>query len=165
MIAFIVAAVLLAILTAIATKVPTTRVVALLAGVGLLGTLVAGGAGAEIGERDFHHHEGDVPVVEITADNVAFDRNVIGLPADTDAEMIFTNLDLGTFHNVAIYTAEEPGTPLFNGRPSAKGREIYKFKTPAAGTYRYICDFHPAMVGELRVTADSGSTTEAEGEH
>jgi plastocyanin len=164
-IALIVAAILLAILTAIATKVPTTRVVSILAGVGLLGTLVAGGAGAEVGERDFPHHDEGVPVVEITAANVAFDRNVIGLPADTDAEMIFTNLDVGTFHNVALYTTEEPGSPLFNGVPTARGVVTYRFRTPEAGTYRYICDFHPAMAGELRITADSGTATEAEDEH
>lgn len=165
-IALIVAAILLAILTAIAEKVPTTRVVALLAGVGLLGTLVAGGAGAGIGERDFHHVEEQTPVVEITAADVAFDRNVIGLPENTDAEMIFTNLDLGVFHNVAVYTSGEPGTPLFNGRPTVSGTEVYKFRTPAAGTYRYICDFHPTMAGELRVDPDSSdSISEEEGAH
>ncbi|MDP1795338.1 MAG: hypothetical protein Q8K63_14465 [Acidimicrobiales bacterium] len=101
------------------------------------------------------------------AKDIDFDRKVIGLPADTEVEMIFDNLDIGTFHNVAIYTADEPGTPIYSGQPSSKGVLTYKFQTPNIGTYRYICDFHPAMVGELRVTEtvaeadDHGESPEA----
>lgn len=161
--AFIVASVVLVVLTAIASKVPTTRVVSSVAGLGLVVVLIAGGAGAGVGEREFHHIEDGTPVVEITALNTAFDRNVIALPEDTEVEMIFTNLDVGTFHNVGVYTEGEPGEPIFNGKPSAKGTEKYKFRTPAAGTYRYICDFHPAMVGEMRV-AEGGDAPGAQDE-
>lgn len=166
-IAFIVAAVLLVILTVIAERVPSSKVVAALAAVGMLGVLAAGGAGAGVGERDFHHIEDATPVVEIAAEDTTFDRNVIGLPANTDVEMIFTNFDTDVFHNVGIYTAEEPGAPVFNGKPTAKGTEIYKFRTPGPGTYRYICDFHPTMVGELRLDESTGEPAEheAEGEH
>lgn len=151
--AFIVAAVVLAILSVIATRGPSPRIVAALAAAGLLGTLVAGGAGAAAGERDFEHHAHEIPTVVVTAKDIAFDRNVIGLPANSEAEIDLINLDVGTFHNVAIYTDDEPGTPIFNGRPLAKGEVTYKFRTPAPGTYRYVCDFHPTMTGEFRLSA------------
>lgn len=164
--ALIVAAVLLFILSVIAEKRPSTKVVTALAGAGVVVTLVAGGAGAGMGEREYHPHEHETPVVEITAKDIAFDRKVIGLPADTKVEMVFSNLDLGIFHNVAIYTADEPGTPIYNGRPSTKGVEKYEFETPHAGTYRYVCDFHPAMAGELRLSeASESSETAKESEH
>jgi plastocyanin len=146
-IAFIVAAVLLVILFVIASQRPSTKIV---------------------GERDFHRHEHEVPAVEITAKDTAFDRNVIGLPADTDVELIFTNFDVDIFHNVAIYTADEPGEPIYNGKPIAKGKAVYAFKAPDAGTYRYVCDFHPTMVGELRLTpsaVDSSAEHTAEETH
>ncbi|HUR76518.1 MAG TPA: cupredoxin domain-containing protein [Acidimicrobiales bacterium] len=151
LVALVVASVLLLVLAVIAERVPTTKVVASMAGVGLLAVLVAGGAGAGAGEREFHAHEEETPVIDILAKDVAFDRKVIGLPADTTVEMVFTNLDVDTFHNVGIYTNEEPGGPVFSGKPIAKGSAVYRFRTPGAGTYRYVCDFHPTMVGELRL--------------
>jgi plastocyanin len=164
--AFIVAAVLLLILTMIANRRPSTRAVVSAAAVGLAAVLVAGGVGAGEGERTFEKHADSTPIVDITAANTAFDRNVIGLPADTDVELVFANLDVGTFHNVAVYTDADPGTPIFNGKPIAEGTSIYKFKTPAEGTYRYICDFHPtAMKGELRLTPHAATTSEARGSY
>jgi hypothetical protein len=160
--AFIVAAVLLLVLTAIAERVPSSKVVAGVAGLGMLGVLAAGGAGAGVGEREFHHIDDGIPVVEIAAKDTTFDRNVIGLPADSDVQIIFSNFDTDVFHNVGIYTNEEPGAPVFNGKPSAKGTEVYKFRTPGPGTYRYICDFHPTMVGELRLEASTGAPAEEE---
>jgi plastocyanin len=161
--AFIVAAVLLTTLSVIASRRPSSRLLAGVSAVGVVVTLIAGGAGAGAGEREFHHHESETPIVEISAKDTAFDRNVIGLPGDTDVELIFTNFDLGTFHNVAIYTEGEPGEPVYNGKPIAKKSAIYKFKTPDPGTYRYVCDFHPTMVGELRLTVAAASGHEAMG--
>jgi plastocyanin len=120
----------------------------------VLAVLIAGGAGAGVGERDFEKHEDTVPRAEITAKNIAYDRNVLALPAGKDVELTFANLDVGTFHNVAVYT--DDNRPVFAGKPIAKGHVEYHFKTPAAGTYRYVCDFHPAMTGELRI-AQEGS--------
>lgn len=161
-VAFIVAASMLAILALVAAKAPQRKVAAGLAGVGVVVTLAVGGTFAGIGEREFHNHGHELPTVEITAKDIAFDRKIIALPANTKSEIIFTNLDLGTFHNVAIYTTDQPGRPEYNGRPSAKGVQKYEFTTPAEGTYRYVCDFHPAMTGELRVTA---APAEKENEH
>ena len=159
-VAFIVAALMLAILSLLATRSLQSKVRAGLAGAGAVVVLVAGGTFAGIGEREFESHATVVPEATITAQNIAFDRKIIALPAETKAEIIFTNLDVGTFHNVAIYTADQPGTPIYNGRPSAKGTQTYKFETPSPGTYRYVCDFHPAMVGELRVTEAAPSASE-----
>ncbi len=167
-IAFIVAASTLAVLSLIAAKAPAAKLVAGLAGVSAVVTLVIGGVFAGAGEREFENHGDHPPAAEITAQNIAYDRKVIALPADADAVITFTNLDIGTFHNVAVYTEGEPGNPIYNGRPSAKGVEKYTFRTPSAGTYRYVCDFHPAMVGELRVTEAAPSSEHAsnkESEH
>lgn len=163
-IAFIVAAVILAVLWVIAAKGPATKIAGGIAGVGAIVTLVAGGAFAGIGEREFHHAGEEIPTVEITAKDIAFDRKVIGLPADSKVQMIFYNLDVGTYHNVAIYTADEPGTPIYSGQPSADGTLTYKFETPGIGTYRFICDFHPAMVGEFRTTEATEESDEDHGE-
>lgn len=152
--AFVIAAVLLLVLTTIANRVPTTKVVASIAGIGILGVLVAGGAGADKGERPEENLATTIPTVEITAQNISYDRNVIAFPGKTNVELVFTNLDTGTFHNVAIYTQDN--APVFAGKPIAHGSSIYKFETPAPGTYRYVCDFHPAMTGELRI-AQEGS--------
>jgi plastocyanin len=164
--AFIVAAVLFTILFVLAERRPSPKVVASLAAVGMVGVLVAGGAGAGVGEREFHPHTPEIASVEVLAKDIAFDRNVIGLPADEEVEMVFTNLDEGVFHNIGVYTAAEPGEPIFNGKPIAKGKTIYRFRAPDAGTYRYVCDFHPAMVGELRLSAateSESSSHEAKG--
>jgi plastocyanin len=118
----------------------------------MLAVLVAGGAGAGVGEREFEKHASHTPEGVITAKDIAFDRNVLAFPADETVELTFTNLDAGTFHNVAIYT--EDNAPVYAGRPIDHGTETYKFKTPAPGTYRYVCDFHPAMTGELRLTQE-----------
>ena len=152
--AFVVAALLLTALSAIASRRPATRVVAVIAGAGLLGVWVAGGAGASVGERNFEKRGVDqTPKVALVAANISYDRKVIGLPANTNVEVDFTNLDVGTFHNFAVYNGD-PGTPIFNGKPTARSKtQDYTFRTPAPGTYRYVCDFHPAMTGELRVTA------------
>ena len=151
--AFIVAAVVLLVLTTIANRVPTTKVVAAIAGVGILGVLVAGGAGADKGERKEEDLATAIPTVDITAHNIAYDRNIIAFPANKDVELTFTNLDTGTFHNVAIYT--EDNKPVFNGKPIDHGSHLYTFHTPGPGTYRYVCDFHAAMTGELRLTGGS----------
>lgn len=153
--AFIVAAVLLTILSLIATRGAATKVVAGVAGLGIAGVLVAGGAGASIGERSFESKATVIPTATLTAHMIAYDRTVIGLPANRDVDVVFTNLDVGTFHNVAIYTDDVSSSPEFNGKPIAKGKAVYQFHTPAAGTYKFVCDFHPAMTGELRVTGGS----------
>ncbi|MEY2417990.1 MAG: hypothetical protein QOG90_670 [Actinomycetota bacterium] len=154
-VAFIVAATLLFILTTIANRVPATKVVAGLAGVGLLGVLVAGGAGAARGERSFEDERTAIPTVRITAKNIAYDRDVIAFPADRNVHLEFTNLDVGTFHNVAVY--DQNNAPVFAGKPINHGTTEYKIKTVAPGTYRYVCDFHPAMTGEFRLSPSSGS--------
>ncbi|HVT77514.1 MAG TPA: hypothetical protein VHD87_10825, partial [Acidimicrobiales bacterium] len=136
MVAFVVAAVMLLVLTTIANRVPATKIVAGIAGVGLLAVLVAGGAGAEKGERTFENKRTEIPSGVITAHNIAYDRNVLAFPANKQVELTFTNLDDGTFHNVAIYDANNK--PIFNGKPIAHGSQTYKFETPAPGTYRYV---------------------------
>ena len=169
-IALIVAAVLLAVLWMLANRrALATRFGPTLAGAGLVAVLLAGGAGAAAGPREFHHIDTHKVVrAEVVAKDIQFQQDTIELPADRATEIVFTNLDIGVNHNVSVYTAEEPGTPVFAGPPILKGDITYKLRTPAPGVYRYICDFHPAMVGNLNVirsaneTQDLGSDEEDE---
>ncbi len=158
--ALIVAAAMFGLLYVIAQTEPRTRLLGGLATAGAVVVLVAGGTFAGFGERDFESHAHAIAEQDITAKDIAFDRKIMALPANEDSEIVFTNLDVGTFHNVAIYSTDEPGTPYFNGRPSSHGVQKYKVPKLSAGTYRYVCDFHPAMVGELRVADAPASSSE-----
>ena len=162
-IALIVASVVLAVLWMLANRETSSRLGPALAAAGLVATLVAGGAGASAGEREFHpHEEPEIAVVEIEAKEIKFDKDDFELPADQDAEIVFANLDIGINHNVAVYTAGEPGEPVFNGKPILEGDVVYKLRTPAVGTYRYVCDFHPTMVGKLTVVKSTEKPTKDE---
>ena len=121
--------------------------------VGVLGMTAAGAIGARAGERGFHPHEPEVPTAHLDARNTQFSLNKIQFPADADIEIKFRNFDAGTYHNVAFYTSTEPGAkPLYNGKPVPDGNIDYKAHTPGPGTYKFVCDFHPTMVGDLVVS-------------
>jgi plastocyanin len=68
-------------------------------------------------------------------------------------EIEFLNEDAGTYHNVAVYSGSAEGEPIFNGAGfPGHGERKYEFTAPAAGTYLFICDFHPTqMKGNLVV--------------
>lgn len=132
----------------------TSRGLTGLAAVAFTGVLVAGVGFASAGERP-REHKGAAPIpkVDVLAQNVTFKQpsdGAINLPGDKQVEIDFTNKDAGTFHNWAVYTKQAAdGRPIFNGRPIDHGSVVYKFTTPAAGTYVYVCDFHPSMKGEF----------------
>lgn len=58
------------------------------------------------------------------------------------------NRDDGTSHNVHV--SDAPGSPAseLERGPSTQALEV----TLGAGTYEFICDLHPNMVGTLTVT-------------
>lgn len=90
--------------------------------------------------------------VEISADNTAFDRTEIEVPADTAFCINFENRE-NVPHNVSIYDGEEE---LFTGSIlNEAGTITYQVPALAAGEYRFICDVHPlTMVGDVIVTSD-----------
>lgn len=154
-IAILVAIVLLAAFAAIAAR-PSLRsgAVTTLAVVTGLAVVGAGVAGAVQGERHFEvHHPDHTPEVHVTAKDVAFVENELVVPAEERVRIDFTNSDPGEYHNVAIYESSEPDAkPIFNGVGfTGIDERTYELKTPQAGTYVFVCDFHVNMKGQFVV--------------
>ena len=89
--------------------------------------------------------------VEISADNLEFDANVIQATAGEGFTVTFSNLESEP-HNWSIYT-EEGGDPIAQGTVIGEG-ETDEIVVPAldAGEYFFVCDVHPAeMTGTVVV--------------
>ncbi|MBA3654787.1 MAG: cupredoxin domain-containing protein [Actinobacteria bacterium] len=165
--ALIVAATLLAVLWFISSR-PRLRSSALvgIGAVAVLAMTAAGAIGARAGEREFHPEPPDHPVASLVAHNTQFSINRLEFPADTAVEVKFRNLDTGVYHNLAFYTSNEADKkPLYAGKPIPQGGIDYKARTPAAGTYAFVCDFHPTMTGTLVITEGEASHQHHAGEH
>jgi plastocyanin len=95
--------------------------------------------------------------VEITAQNLAFDKTSLSLPAGGEDDIHFVNNDAGTPHNIVIFSADPATDPsakaLFTGDPvTGPGSTDYKFKAPPPGDYFFHCEFHPdTMKGTVTV--------------
>lgn len=111
----------------------------------------AGIAAAVVGEREIHaHHAGPEPV-EISADNIQFDRTELHFEADHEVVLEFRNRE-PVPHNVAIYAdAEFTGLAIYQGGVILQGRITYRFPAPPPGTYYFRCDIHPLMQGTVTV--------------
>jgi plastocyanin len=125
-----------------------------LAATAFAAVLVAGVGFASAGERPREHKGAPpLPTQDVVAQNLAFkvpSDGVINLPSAKQVVIVFTNKDVGQFHNWALYTSQDAkGHALFDGKPIDHGRAKYTLTTPGPGTYVYVCDFHPAMKGEL----------------
>ncbi len=151
-IALVVAVLIMAAASFVALK-PAIRPGTLLAVLLVSGVLLtAGGVVAGLaGQREIEvHHAGHEPEV-IHADNIAFDRTELHLPANEDVVLEFRN-DEPVPHNVSIYdNPEHTGLALFQGAVIVGGSVEYRFKSPAPGTYYFRCDIHPAMQGKVTV--------------
>ncbi len=89
-------------------------------------------------------------VLDISAQNIAFDTDTLEAPADTPFQIRFTNNDAGVPHNVEIRDAMSMSLwmgEIFNGVET----RVYDVPALPAGTYVFICTVHPNMVGELIV--------------
>lgn len=87
----------------------------------------------------------------ITAQNVAFDRRQLEVPAGRPFQLLFENRE-GAPHNVTIYD-EGVDPPLFVGETfGGPGSRTYDVPALAPGSHRFRCDVHPDMSGT--VTAD-----------
>ncbi len=85
--------------------------------------------------------------VTITAKDLAWDSPCILAKVGTEVIVKVVNDDTGVNHDFHLKDAPgNPSTPLSKG-PSSHQLEV----ALAQGTYHYVCDVHPAMVGELRV--------------
>lgn len=85
-------------------------------------------------------------VVEIGADDMAFDANVIQATAGEAFTIAFTNNE-AIPHNISVYT-EQGGERLALGEVINEG-QVDEVEVPAleAGEYYFVCDLHPEMNG------------------
>jgi cytochrome c oxidase subunit 2 len=88
---------------------------------------------------------------ELTADNVAFDKDCMTAPAGKPWTLTFDNKE-AVAHNVAIFQGGDANGPnVFRGQV-VTGPTVVKEQVPAlkAGSYFFHCDIHPqAMQGKL----------------
>jgi len=92
------------------------------------------------------------PTLELSAESIAYDTRALSAPADQAFQIHFTNLE-GVVHNVSIFDADN--NKVFTGDPITGPDVEITYQIPAlpAGTYTFICDFHPVpdMTGTLTV--------------
>jgi plastocyanin len=85
--------------------------------------------------------------VTITAKDLAWDTPCVLAKVGSEVIIKVVNDDKGVNHDLHLKDAPgDPKTPLSTG-PATNTLEV----ALPQGTYHYVCDVHPAMVGELRV--------------
>ncbi len=88
--------------------------------------------------------------VQISAKNIAFEQQSVTAPAGQPFTIAFTNNDPATPHNVDIMDAG--GKSVFKGQIfSGVATQNYPVPALPAGTYKFVCDVHPNMTGQLTV--------------
>ena len=87
--------------------------------------------------------------LQVTARNLAFDKDCLAAPANTAFTIRFDNADPGVPHNVSILSANQP---RFTGE-IVNGPEVVTYRVNAlqAGTFDFRCDVHPQMRGTFVV--------------
>lgn len=88
--------------------------------------------------------------VQISAKNVAFEQQSVDAPADKPFTIAFSNNDPGVPHNIQIL--DSGGASQFKGAIfSGVATQNYAVPALKAGTYKFVCDVHPNMTGQLTV--------------
>jgi len=125
---------------------------------GLIAALVAAcGDDGEAEPPPAGCHEAVDARVEITADDLAWDTDCLRAPAGERLTIVMHNEEDGVNHNVHLPGLPgSPGTDLVLGPAT---QELVLDPGPAEGTYEYVCDIHPTMVGALEVAAANPATT------
>ena len=82
----------------------------------------------------------------ITAQNIAFDRAQLDVPAGRPFQLLFENRK-AALHNVTIH--DEGADPLFVGEIFGVGSRTYDVPALPAGSHRFRCDVHPEMSGTV----------------
>ena len=101
-------------------------------------------------------------LINLTAKDMAFDKSTITVPPGTNVKLMFSNLDAGESHNIAIYETSEAKDSIFVGAIIiGVATTTYEFNAPTkVGTYFFRCDVHPLMNGQFIVqTGATGSTS------
>ena len=86
--------------------------------------------------------------VTIVAKGIAWDTDCLEAPEVEPLTIVVDNQDRGVPHNIHLTDAtDEPETELEDG-PVVQELDV----TLDAGSYEFVCDVHPNMVGTLRMT-------------
>jgi plastocyanin len=87
-------------------------------------------------------------VLDLAAQNIAFDQSTLAAPADQPFQIAFANNDAGVPHNVEI--KDGSGASQFMGE-IFDGVETRTYDVPGlpAGEYQFLCTVHPNMTGTL----------------
>ena len=88
--------------------------------------------------------------VTLVAEDVRWDTDCVRSAAGP-LTIVVDNRDDGANHNLHLPTAD--GSPATELEPGPSQQELEVDLTP--GSYEYICDIHPNMVGTLTVEAAS----------
>jgi plastocyanin len=85
--------------------------------------------------------------IVVIAQGTAFTTQNVTAPAATAFTLFFENRD-AELHNVHIYDAADAS--VFMGQTfTGPAAIVEQVPALAAGTYRFICDVHPGMAGQL----------------
>ncbi|MCI0584071.1 MAG: cupredoxin domain-containing protein [Chloroflexi bacterium] len=88
----------------------------------------------------------------IVADDLAFDRATLEVPAGLSVTLVFENRESAP-HNVAIYADDSAGEAVFVGEVfGGPGFREYALPALAPGSYLFRCDVHQEMRGTLVAT-------------
>ncbi|MEO8228888.1 MAG: cupredoxin domain-containing protein [Chloroflexota bacterium] len=88
--------------------------------------------------------------VTVTAQDIKFDPASLTGTAGEGLTIAFVNEDPGVPHDIEV--ADGSGAILFEGQTiSGKASTTYSVPALKAGTYKFLCKWHPTMVGELTV--------------
>lgn len=115
------------------------------------------GAAAAMSEGNAQNQSAAAPqsvTVDLVAENIAFDRSTITVPAGAKVTVNLNNRDSGVPHNFAVYETEAAEKIIFRGQiVTGLAKTEYTFDSPAVpGTYFFRCDIHPTLMkGQLIV--------------
>lgn len=94
--------------------------------------------------------------IDLVAENIAFDKSTITVPAGAHVTVNFNNRDSGVPHTFSVYETAAAQKVIFRGQAvTGLARTKYEFDAPSnPGTYFFRCDIHPTqMTGQFIVTA------------
>ncbi len=126
--------------------------------------LVLGGAAASgvvpLPEEEEGAEEG--PAAQLAANNLAFNKQELSVPADTVFILEFNNMEAQP-HNVSILEAQGSANALFRGEVITGPKVVdYDVNAIAAGEYYFQCDVHPTMSGTVTAAEGEGGEAAAE---
>ncbi len=87
-------------------------------------------------------------VVNLKAQNIAFDPKNLTAPAGAAFQIAFDNQDNATMHDVVI--KDGSGKEVFKGDlVTGVAQKTYNVPALQAGSYTFVCTVHPTMTGTL----------------